>query len=143
MRGKKIKYTIILLKLYCVVVLWNCNCKKGLKDQQVHDNINNSKHVLFFYDMTQYFKGRNFRGQKLSRFSQYREIFVFRGHKLSRMTKFQIFRGHKLSRSVCFDKILEHKFSYVITFKGYLNTEKSNYKTYKQCFFEFLVLTFI
>ena len=47
-----------------------------------------------------YFKGRNFRGQKLSRFSQYREIFVFRGHKLSRMTKFQIFRGHKLSRSV-------------------------------------------
>ena len=69
-----------------------------------------------------YFKGRNFRGKKLSREETFaigpdREIFAFRGKKLSRSNDFRIFRGKKLSRIVDFREFAQ------INFYGIFNNQ--------------------
>ena len=45
-----------------------------------------------------YFKGRKFRGKKVSRFRVYREIIAFRGKKLSRLIKISRSNWNKVSR---------------------------------------------
>ena len=69
-----------------------------------------SKLYVFSFDWNS-----NFDLDSRNSFFEYFKWRNFCGQKLSRMTKFQILHGHKLSRSVYFKKICGHKL--VITFK--------------------------
>ena len=73
-----------------------------------------SRHFFKLHRKTSYFKGRNFRGKKLSREETFavqknREIFTFCGNKLSRMTSYEKFRGNKLSRWTTFKRFPGNK----------------------------------